>query len=209
MASRSFEPIVISGPSGAGKSLFVDYLVDKEYPFYQEAIGYTTRAKRDGEDKINCISVPEFESLIASDSLIEYCNYNGNYYGMSKEEFERLKNCNLIFNVGYSSASVIKGLYPSSPSIYMLPPTKEELLSRLQGRDYNRYLIGMEETLAHAAFYEYLMISYPNDLARMHDDFLEIMESRTSASPRLILSRNQDFLRRFYRWGTYVKRIRL
>ena len=52
-------------------------------------------------------NLAEFENLISTDGLIEYCIYNNNYYGVPKSEFEKLKEYHLMFNVGYSSAKEI------------------------------------------------------------------------------------------------------
>ncbi len=200
MIRDKYTPIVLSGPSGSGKTELIEY-IEQRNPEFQEAIGYTTRKKRESaNEKINTITQEEFELLIKDDKLIEYCNYNGNYYGMPKSEFNKLSYCNLIFNVSYSSAREIKSIFENTPMIYMLPPTKEELLSRLGERDYNRYLLGIEETMKYAMYYEYLLISYRNDLPQIYDEFMEIAESKDSAMQRrLVLSKNKDFVNKFYK----------
>ena len=68
-------PIVISGPSGSGKSELIEY-IEKEYPTFLEATGITTRAKREIEvGRMYFVSKAEFENLISTDGLIEYCIY--------------------------------------------------------------------------------------------------------------------------------------
>ena len=172
MIRDKYTPIVLSGPSGSGKTELIEY-IEQRNPEFQEAIGYTTRKKRESaNEKINTITQEEFELLIKDDKLIEYCNYNGNYYGMPKSEFNKLSYCNLIFNVSYSSAREIKSIFENTPMIYMLPPM----------------------------YYEYLLISYRNDLPQIYDEFMEIAESKDSAMQRrLVLSKNKDFVNKFYK----------
>ncbi len=200
MIKNQYSPIIISGPSGAGKTKLVEF-IEKQNPIFLEAVGLTTRKKRENEvEKMNFITKEEFEALINQDKLIEYCIYNNNYYGMCKEELEKLKYYNLIFNVGYSSAKIIKEMYGNSYMIYLLPPNKEELLKRLGNRDYNRYELGIIETIQHALKYDYLLISLTDNLEKTYFDFMEIIEEKSkSQQKRLTLSKNKDFVNNFYK----------
>ncbi len=195
-------PIVISGPSGSGKSKLIEY-VEAGYPTFMEATGITTRAKREIEvGRMYFVSKAEFESLIATDNLIEYCIYNNNYYGVPKSEFAKLKEYHLMFNVGYSSAKEIKRMYEDTIMIYLLPPTKEELLRRLGDREQERYVLGIKETMAHALQYDYLLLSLTNDMETTTDDFMDIVHQREKAKQkRLILAKNRDFVTNFYKGG--------
>ena len=192
-------PIVISGPSGSGKSLLID--VEKNYPDFLEATGVTTREKRENEiGKMDFITKEEFEKLIVDNDLIEYCTYNHNYYGVSKKEFQKLIDYHLMFNVGYTSAKVIKNLYPNTFMIYLLPPTKEELLRRLGNRGYERYLTGMNETMDNAFNYDYLLISLTDDLYSTTNCLMDIVNQKSESKKRkLTLAKNKDFINSFYK----------
>lgn len=192
--------IVISGPSGSGKTELIEY-IKKANPQFVEAVGMTTRQKRnDEEGNMNFISISEFESLILNDKFIEYCTYNGNYYGVCKEELNKLLEHHLIFNVSYSSAKEIKKTYQQTQLIYLLPPTKEELLRRIGERGYDRYLLGIEETMKNAFYYEYLLISQTNDLETTYTDFIEIVGEKSKSKQRkLTLVKNRNFIRNFYK----------
>lgn len=193
-------PIVISGPSGNGKSELIEY-IEKEYPTFLEATGITTRAKREIEvGRMYFVSKAEFENLISTDGLIEYCIYNNNYYGVPKSEFEKLKEYHLMFNVGYSSAKEIKKMYEDTTMIYLMPPTKEELLRRLGDRGEERYLLGIQETMNYALKYDYLLLSLTNDMKTTTDDFMDIVNQKEeSKQKRLILAKNKDFITSFYK----------
>ncbi len=195
-------PIVISGPSGAGKSELIDY-VEKNYPTFLEATGITTRDKRKVEvGRMYFVSKEEFQQLILSNGLIEYCMFNNNYYGVPKSEFEKLKEYHLMFNVGYSSAKEIKNIYEDTKMIYLLPPTSEELIRRLGDRGKERYVIGIQETMEYAFKYDYLLVSITNNLQQTAYDLMDIVNQKNaSQQKKLILAKNRDFVNNFYKKG--------
>ncbi len=200
MKRKENNTIVLTGPSGSGKSELINY-VTKYNPTYIEANGVTTRERRPNEiGKMNFITIDEFQKLIIDNRLIEYTIFNNNYYGVSKDEFKKLIDYNLIFNVGYSSACEIQKMYPSTFMIYLLPPTKEELLRRLGNRGEERYLLGMKETMENAFKYDYLLISLTDDYENTMNDFLDITNQRSeSYQKKLVLSKNRDFVNNFYK----------
>ena len=195
-------PIVISGPSGAGKSELIEY-VEKKYPTFLEATGITTREKRKVEvGRMYFVSKEEFQQLIISNDLIEYCVFNNNYYGVPKSEFEKLKEYHLMFNGGYSSAREIKNIYDDTKMIYLLPPTSEELIRRLGDRGKERYIIGIQEMMDYAFEYDYLLISITNNLQQTADDLMDIVNQKNTAQQKkLILAKNRDFVNNFYKKG--------
>ena len=202
MEKIKYEPVIITGPSGAGKTALVDYITLKNNLF-EEAIGVTTREKRENETaKMQFIDKEEFERLIKMDKFIEFCQYNGNYYGTCKTEFLKLNDSYVIFNVGYSSAKIIKETFNNSYMIYLLPPTNEELIFRLGDRNYERYILGMKETIQNALKYEYLLISKTNDFETIYNDFIDIIEMNSkSKQKRMTLLKNRDFVKSFYEKG--------
>lgn len=104
-----------------------------------------------------------------------------------------------MFNVTYSSAKVIKELYDKTTMIYLLPPTEEELLRRLGNREYERYLLGIQETMNFALKYDYLLLSLTNDLKTTAEDFMDIVsQNPNSQQKRLVLAKNRDFVNNFY-----------
>lgn len=200
MSAYKYNPIVISGPSGSGKTELIDY-ISSNNKIFEEAIGMTTRSRRPNESAMmNFVTYDEFISKINEDNLIEYTLYNGNYYGVSKDELNKLNNRRVIFNVSYSSAKIIKKIDNRTILIYLLPPNKEELLRRLGNRGMERFILGMEETIKNAFDYEYLLISLTDNLPDTYCDFLDIVDKkRDYMQKKLILSKNRDFVNKFYK----------
>lgn len=195
-----YSPIVITGPSGSGKSVLIEY-IEQNNPLFIEAYGATTREKRENETgKMYFISHDEFEQLIDKNLLIEYCIYRNNYYGVLKSELEKLRERYVMFNVGYSSAQVIQSMQKSTFMIYLLPPNKEELLRRLGDRGYERYLLGIEETVNNAEKFDYLLLSQTDNLKGTYEDFMNIVEQKNDyQKSKMVLARNKDFIKNFYK----------
>ena len=195
-----YSPIVITGPSGSGKSVLIEY-IEQNNQLFVEAYGATTREKRENETgKMYFISHDEFEQLIDKNLLIEYCIYRNNYYGVLKSELEKLRERYVMFNVGYSSAQVIQSIQKSTFMIYLLPPNKEELLRRLGDRGYERYLLGIEETVNNAEKFDYLLLSQTDNLKGTYEDFMNIVEQKNDyQKSKMVLARNKDFIKNFYK----------
>lgn len=194
----NYSPIVISGPSGAGKSELIDFL-EKKDEIFMDALGVTTRAKRENEmGNIEFISIDEFKRLIENDKLIQYAKYNGNYYGTLKSSLKLLQNRQLLFNMGLEGAKKIKQLCPNSQLIYILPPNKDEIIRRMGNRGSERYEIGINQTMNSIDLYDYLLISYTNELENIYEDFMNIYENKSNEKS-LKLTRNRNFMRDFYK----------
>ena len=131
--------IIFTGPSGVGKgTILTDFFkkVDNKIVY---SISNTTRNPRDGE--INgmhyfFISKEEFEALIKEDTFLEYACYSGNYYGTSKKFVEeKLKEGkSVLLEIELQGALQVMKKCPDAVTIFITPPTFEELENRLRGR---------------------------------------------------------------------------
>ena len=129
---------VISGFSGAGKGTIMKALL-KTYDRYALSISATTRKPRVGEEhgrEYFFISRDEFESMIAEDRLLEYARYVDNYYGTPKAEVDRriAQGRTVVLVIEVEGAENIRRLYPEATTVFLLPPSMEELEARLRGR---------------------------------------------------------------------------
>ena len=199
MEKYKYSPIVITGPSGAGKTELIDYITDKN-PLFVEAYGYTTRPRRESDrENIQTIPKEEFRELIASDQLIEYGYFSGNYYGIKKDELKKLNDHQVIFNVGYTSAKAIKELNEDTCMIYLLPPDMMELKRRLGTRGFERYYLGVKETIRNSENYDYLLVSQTNNLEATYSDFMNIVQGKEKAKEKQLMRKNRDFINNYYR----------
>lgn len=131
--------IVVSGPSGVGKDTVVsNYL--KIHPEDELSVSMTSRPMRPNEvDGVNYYFKTRegFEEAIENGDLLEYAEYNGNYYGTPKSEIEnRLNNgINVILVIEVVGAKNVKEMMGDECLlIFVLPPSMEELKNRLVNR---------------------------------------------------------------------------
>ena len=130
--------IVISGPAGTGKGTVINGLMERKR--YALSVSATTRAPRGFEqDGINYFfkTVDEFEEMIKNGEFLEYAKFVGNYYGTPKkyvlQKLEEGKN--VLLEIEVQGALQVKENYPEATLIFLLPPSMDELESRLRGRD--------------------------------------------------------------------------
>ncbi|MGN0458315.1 MAG: guanylate kinase [Eubacterium sp.] len=135
--------IILSAPSGCGKDTVFKSLSAKRDDVVK-SISATTRKPRQGEiDGVNYFfkSDIDFQLMIANDELLEYARYNNCYYGTPVTGVERAiddgKICFLIIDV--QGAQSIMNLRPDAITVFLLPPSLEELEERLVGRNQNDF----------------------------------------------------------------------
>lgn len=131
--------VVLSAPSGCGKDTVFKAICKKRSDVV-ESVSATTRKPRPGEvDGVNYFFMDEnkFIDMINSNGLIEYAQYNNNYYGTPVKGVEKAigdgKICFLIIEV--QGAQKVMNMFPDCVSIFLLPPSEEVLKIRLHGRE--------------------------------------------------------------------------
>ena len=133
--------IIISAPSGSGKSTIIGKIIGDPDLRLSFSVSATTREPRAGEEHgvhYYFLSVEEFKSAIASNSLVEYEEgYPGLFYGTLKSEVERIQQegRNVILDIDVKGGVNVKKLYGNdSLAIFIQPPSVEELRKRLIAR---------------------------------------------------------------------------
>jgi guanylate kinase len=131
--------LVISSPSGAGKSTIARNLMDGDQQI-SLSVSVTTRPRRQSEIEgvhYHFVSQREFERLRDSDSLLEWAQVHGNYYGTPREAVEKAmgEGRDMLFDIDWQGAQQLQEKMSADVvSIFILPPTMAELQSRLHRR---------------------------------------------------------------------------
>jgi len=130
--------VVVSAPSGAGKTSLVRALLDS-VPNVRFSTSYTTRPPRrgevDGRDYF-FVSPAEFEEMAARGDFLEDAVVFGNRYGTSREQVTELTAAgyHVLLEIDWQGARQVRAAQPDSISVFVLPPSLEELERRLRGR---------------------------------------------------------------------------
>jgi guanylate kinase len=162
---------VVAAPSGAGKSSLVKALMELD-SHVQPSVSHTTRAPR-GQEKHGreyfFVSDAEFDAMVQANAFVEWAHVHNHRYGTSKKAIEERmsQGADVILEIDYQGALQIKKIFANAVTIFILPPSWEELRSRLErrGEDTNEVI---EVRLQNAA----------TEMAQAHQfDFVIINES--------------------------------
>ena len=129
---------IISAPSGSGKTTLVNEL--RQYvPYLEFSVSFTTRPPRGSEQdgrEYHFITRGEFENMIERDEFLEYAQVFGNYYGTAKSVLLQAKERgnDLLLDIDVQGERQVKQKMPDAVSIFVLPPSRRELESRLRKR---------------------------------------------------------------------------
>ncbi len=131
--------IVLSGPSGVGKGTILKEVMKDESLKLAFSISMTTREKREGEaEGVNYfyVSRDQFEQAVKDGKLLEYAEFVGNYYGTPLEYVEKLRNqgINVILEIEVQGCMQVQEKEPDALTIFIVPPSMEELENRIRGR---------------------------------------------------------------------------
>ena len=177
--------IIIAAPSGAGKSSFVSRIT-KEIPRLCDTVTYTTREMRAGESEGNpyhFISRSEFEQKLKDDFFVEWAVVHGNLYGTPyhqiREAWERSQV--VIMDVDVQGAETFKRKFPQDAvSIFILPPSIEELRRRVVKRDgkipkdLEVRMANAEKEIGRAREFDYQLVN--EDFENSYREFKKIIE---------------------------------
>ena len=131
---------ILSAPSGTGKSTIAGKLL-QQLEGIRRVVTVTTREPRPGEkpgvDYI-FLTKEEFEKGIEEGRFLEYANVYGNYYGTPRDQVERNleEGYDSLLVIDVQGAFKVKRIYPDAVSVFLLPPSLEELKRRMIGRGY-------------------------------------------------------------------------
>jgi guanylate kinase len=160
---------IISAPSGSGKSTLVNE-VRRIVPGLDFSVSYTTRPPRGNEqDGREYFFVPrsEFERMKKNGEFLEYADVFGNYYGTARRFLQKAETSghDLLLDIDVQGAEQIKHEIPEAVSIFILPPNRTELESRLRHRSLDaedviqRRLVTATREIENYSKYDYILVN--------------------------------------------------
>jgi len=191
---------IISAPSGCGKTSLVEALIKKTKNLCV-SVSHTTRPPRPDEaNGINYyfVSIDEFEEMIKQNAFVEHAMVFDNHYGSSSQLIkEKLdEGVDVILEIDWQGARQVKNNMPNSTSIFILPPSKEALLERLQQRaqdndaTINKRMSDAQNQMQHFNEFDYLVIN--DDFNSALNDLNLIICRPDKASERFSLSLSEQ-----------------
>ena len=189
-ATRSF-PIVLSGPSGVGKTSIVAALLARD-PALRLSVSVTTRGRRASEvagRDYTYVTREEFAALESAGALVESATVHGRAYGTPREPLERwlAAGCDVLLDIDYQGGLRIKAVHPDAVLIFLLPPSWQELETRLRGRrsdaeaEVHRRLQNAAREIAEGERYDYFVVNAALDGAVAEVVAIIAAERRRSA----------------------------
>lgn len=167
--------VILSGPSGAGKSTVISRLMQLRDDI-RFSVSATTRAPRPGEEDGVAYyfkTREEFYAMIENDEFLEHAEYVGNCYGTPSAPVDENISAGytVLLDIEVQGAMQIMEKRADAVSIFLCPPSLEQLEKRLRGRgtDSEEKIQGRLETArreyAHISRYNYLVINDDAEIA--------------------------------------------
>lgn len=190
MQDRKAKLFVFAAPSGAGKTTLVHAVVTKR-PELRFSISYTTRKPRRNEaDGVDYLFVTEDEFMRLRDQgeMLEYAKVFDNYYATSRSQVEKhlADNRNVILEIDWQGAQQVRQSMPECVTIFILPPSVEELERRLRDRRTDsaevieRRLSDALSDMSHWTEFDHVIIN--DDLNRAIADLEDVLDGEGEAS---------------------------
>lgn len=175
---------VIAAPSGAGKTTLVKALL-KRRPELHVSISHTTRERRPTEQpgrEYYFVTVPQFQELIAKGEFLEYAQVFDNFYGTGRRPVEEQlrQGRNVILEIDWQGARLVRKAMPECSSIFILPPSRAALEERLRNRQTDsdeviaRRLRDAVGDMSHWNEFDYVVVN--DDFERAVTDLCRIID---------------------------------
>jgi len=177
---------IVSAPSGAGKTSLVRAMMER-LDGVVFSVSHTTRAMRPGEQDgrdYHFIDKAKFEAMIAAGDFLEHAKVFDNYYGTASASVESqlAAGQDVFLDIDWQGARQVRSAWPGVVSIFILPPSRATLETRLRGRGQDsdeiiaRRMQGTVSESAHYEEYEYLIIN--DDFQTAQDELIAIVHAQ-------------------------------
>ena len=178
---------VYAGASGVGKGTIMKELLKADDKI-RLSVSATTRNPREGEvngREYFFITKEEFDAMVAEDGFLEYAKYCDNYYGTPKKSVDDMlrEGYNVFLEIELEGAMNVMRLRPDAVTIFVLPPSMEELERRLRGRgtetdeSIEKRLARAKVEIDSAHLYKYNVVN--GELKAAIDEVLDIVKKET------------------------------
>jgi guanylate kinase len=199
---------ILAAPSGAGKSSLIKALLNKHQASnihnnaMQVSVSHTTRAPRTGEQQgvhYHFVSREEFKALIEQEAFFEWAEVFGNYYGTSKTVIEQTlrQGIDVFLDIDWQGSRQVKAQIPDTATIFVAPPSKEELRRRLneRGQDPEEVIAKrMAKAVAEISHYhEFDFVVVNDDFAAALGELDAIVSSRRLRKEKQIIRHQSLF----------------
>lgn len=137
---QNFDDVyVVIAPSGTGKTTLNKKLTEEHASELEMSISYTTRPMREGEvdgEHYHFVSKEDFLDMVEKNKMLEWAEVHGNYYGTPIDEIERIKGLGkkTLLEIDIQGWLNAKKILPGSKSIFIMPPSIEDMWERLERR---------------------------------------------------------------------------
>jgi guanylate kinase len=194
---------IVCAPSGAGKTTLVDALLKADSGI-RLSVSYTTRQPRAGEvdgREYHFVSQEKFQEMSAAGAFLESALVHGNYYGTSQPWIndQRAAGADILLEIDWQGAAQVRKMMPDAIGIFILPPSFEALVGRLNKRAQDppdviaRRIAGAREEISHVSEFKYVIINDKFDEAVK--DLVSIVRARRLLATSQ-LARHSDLINR-------------
>jgi guanylate kinase len=194
---------IVCAPSGAGKTSLVNELLQADSQI-RLSVSYTTRQPRPGEvdgREYHFVTEQKFAQMMAQGEFLEHALVHGNHYGTSARWIseQRAAGRDIMLEIDWQGAAQVRQLIPETIGIFILPPSFEALLSRLNKRAQDapdviaRRLAAARDEISHVGEFKYVIIN--DNFNEAAQDLISIVRAQRLLTP-LQLARHSSQINR-------------
>ncbi len=187
---------IVAAPSGAGKSSIVNAVL-AQTPGIALSISYTSRAPRPGErhaQHYNFVGAAQFQQMIDAGEFFEHALVHGDFKGTARQSVEPqlAAGLDVLLEIDWQGARQVRKRMPEALSVFILPPSRQALESRMRSRGQDsedviaRRLAAAREEMSHFDEFDYLVINddFQTAVGEMQSIFLASRQRRVVQSQR-------------------------
>ena len=182
---------IVCAPSGAGKTSLVNELLTAD-PQIRLSVSYTTRTPRPGEvdgREYHFITEQKFAQMMGQGEFLENAVVHGNHYATSAHWIseQRAAGRDIMLEIDWQGAAQVRQLIPEAIGIFVLPPSFEALLSRLNKRAQDtpdviaRRLAAARDEISHVGEFKYVIIN--DNFSQAAQDLISIVRTQRLLTP--------------------------